>query len=77
MKNYLSRAFALVGLLALSIGLSGCYDGYSDASYGGYGYTGGVAVYGTGYYAPGWGGCCYGPAGGVPMGVSYGYGYRY
>jgi len=74
MKKMLSRAIALAGLLALSLALPGCTT-YDDP-YDGYGYaTGGVVVYGTGYYAPGWGGCCYGPVGGVPVAVPYGYRY--
>jgi len=73
MKKSLSRALALVGLLALSIALPGCssYDAYPVDSYG---YTSvGVTVYGTGYYSPGWGGCCFGGVGGVPGAMPIGY----
>ena len=74
MKKLLTRALALAGLLALSFGVPGCSSSGYDEPYSGYGYaTGGVAVYGTGYYAPGWGGCCYGPTGGVAVVVPRGY----
>ena len=67
MKKLLTRALALAGLLALSMGVPGCSSTGYDEPYSGYGYSGGVYVSGTGYYAPGWGGCCYGPVGGMPV----------
>ena len=71
MKKTLSRAFALAGLLVLTISVSGCYpyEGPDDP----YGYSPvgvSVSVYG-GYYSPGWGGCCYGRPVGMPGPMPY------
>lgn len=71
MKKTLFRALALVGLLALTATLPGCYpyEGYEDP----YGYSPvgvSVSVYG-GYYSPGWGGCCYGGPIGMPRPMPY------
>ena len=75
MKKILTRAIALAGLLAVTIGLPGCSDGYTDSYSYAYGYSSvGVTTY-SGYYGHGWGGCCYGPAVAVPVVVPYGYGY--
>ncbi len=66
MKKLVFRALALAGLVALAAAVPGCtsYEGEEDP----YGYTPvGVSVsVSGGYYAPGWGGCCYGAAVGVP-----------
>ena len=70
MKKTLSRAFALLGLLALAVTVPGCYpyEGPDDS----YGTPVGVSVsvYG-GYYSPGWGACCAGPTRGMPRPVPY------
>ena len=68
MKKTLSRALALLALVALAATLPGCYpyEGPDDP----YGYAPvgvSVSVYG-GYSSPGWGGCCYGGYGG-PIGM--------
>jgi hypothetical protein len=67
MKKTLSRALALAGLLALA----SCYpyEGPDDP----YGYTpvGVNVTVSGGYYAPGWGGCCYGGLGAMPRPVPY------
>jgi hypothetical protein len=72
MKKTFSRALALAALLALSVTVSGCYP-YEGPESDPYGYTPvgvSVSVYG-GYYAPGWGGCCYGGPVGMPRPVPY------
>jgi len=70
MKKILFRALALAGLLALAVAVPGCYPYEETDSYG-YSPVGvSVSVYG-GYYAPGWGGCCYGGPVGMPRPVPY------
>jgi hypothetical protein len=71
MKKTLSRALALAGLLALAFAVPGChpYEG-SDEPYG-YSPVGvSVSVY-SGYYAPGWSGCCSGGPVAMPRPVAY------
>jgi hypothetical protein len=74
MKKTLSRALALAGLLALAVTSAGCYpyDPAEDPYAYNHGYGPGVSIsVSGGYYAPGWGGCCYGGPVGMPRPVPY------
>jgi hypothetical protein len=63
MKKNVARVLAVLAIVTLGLVLPACesYEGGGTSTvYVGVGY----GVYG-GYYGPGWGGCCYGPPGGV------------